>query len=220
MKISRDTSRKERAMPDRGGRHVTGCFFVLWLTVGCLSPAFSAEVNPHLDPAWISGKNTAAALGACRMTVVGASFWRDWMPIVSKPGPDGGSPLHVRVKLSLDNSAGEANKLSFRAAIVDRNGQSYPAPFRVLPNFRVLPDDVSRSYRTYDVEAKKAALSKYSVVWDGGLIPGETREVELATAEGPYLPAGSSIHVRIEWTDKKGNTVVVKTPDEPIKRTD
>jgi hypothetical protein len=220
MKFPRIAGVKESAMSNRSARHVTGWLFALWLIVGCLRPAFSAEVNPYLDPPRISGKDNTVASGACRIAVVGTSFWRDWMPIVGKPGPDGGSPLHARVKLSLDNSAGDAGKLSFRVVIVDQNGQSYSSTFRVLPNFRVLPDEIFKACRNYDDEAKKAAIAKYNVLWDGGINPGEVREVELATAEGPYLPVGSSIHVRIEWTDQKGNTVVVRSPDEPIKRTD
>jgi hypothetical protein len=220
MKFLGVAGMKGRWIPDLAARQVIEWFLSVCLIAGGLCPSFAADVNPNLDPARISAEVTAAGSGACRITVVGTSFWRDWMPIVSKPGPDGGSPLHVRVKLSVDNSTGGANKLSFRAEIVDHKGQSYSAPFRVLPNFRVLPDDVFKSYRTYDVQTKKAVDAKYNVMWDGGLDPGESREVELATAEGPYLPVGSSIHVRIEWTDKKGGMAVARTPDEPIKRTD
>jgi hypothetical protein len=220
MKISRVAGEKGKWTPGRARRNVAVGIFAVGFTVGCLRPSFAAEINPYPGPAQISAKETAAAPDTCRVAVVGAYFWRDWMPIVGKPGPDGGSPLHARVKLSLDNSAGDANKLSFRVLIVDQNGQSYSAPFSVLPNFRVLPDDVFKSYRTYDAESKKAVIVKYNVRWDGGRSQGEIREVELATAEGPYLPVGSSIHVRIEWTDKNDATAVVRTPDEPIKRTD
>lgn len=211
---------KERRVPGSIKGHVTGWVFAVCLIAGCLCPAFAAEINPYFDPAWISEKGTVAHSGNCKITAVGTYFWRDWMPIVRLPGPDGGSPLHARVKLTFDNSAGDANKFSFRATIVDNKGQSHPVPFRVLPNFRVLPDDVFKLYRTYDDETKKAVVTKYNVMWDGGLNPGETRDVELITAEGPYLPVGSSIHVRIEWTDKKSDKVVVNTPDGPIERTD
>jgi hypothetical protein len=49
---------------------------------------------------------------------------------------------------------------------------------------------------------------------------GEIREIELAMDEGPYLPAGSSIHVWMEWSGNKGDIVVIQTPDQPIERTD
>ena len=220
MKIPGAVPMRKRWTAERTMRHVAGWVFPLCLIAGCLRPAFAGEINPYWNPAWNSTKGTTAQSGNCKITALATYFWRDWMPIVRSPGPDGGSPLHARVKLSLDNSAGDANQLSFRTAIVDQKGQSYAVPFRVLPNFRVLPDDVSRAYRTYGDTAKKAVIAEYNVLWDGGLKPGEIREVELVTAEGPYLPVGSSIHVRIEWTDKKGDTVVVRTPDALIKRTD
>ncbi len=70
------------------------------------------------------------------------------------------------------------------------------------------------------LENIQAAIQEYLAAVRDSLQGGEIREVELATAEGPYLPVGSSIHVRIEWTDKKGDTEVVRTPDESIRRTD
>jgi hypothetical protein len=77
----------------------------------------------------------------------------------------------------------------------------------------------SKAYRGYDAEAKKEAMEKYNVVWDGVLKKGEGREVEIMTSEGPYLPAGSRIHVEITWTDEKGNSAALRTPDDDIKQT-
>lgn len=61
-------------------------------------------------------------IGKCRITAASIYAWRDWMPVVSKPGPDGGSPLHAKVTLTLDNSAGEATKLNCNAVVVDEKG--------------------------------------------------------------------------------------------------
>jgi hypothetical protein len=190
------------------------------LVMVCLCSAFAAEINPYLDPARSSTKGTGSQLGNCRITVLGTSFWRDWMPIVSRPGPDRGSPLRAKVMLSLDNSTGAANKLSFRVAIVDDKGQSHSVPFRVMPNHRVLPDDITKSYRTQGEETKKTVAAQYDLTWNGELKPGEVREVELATADGPYLPVGSRVHLEITWTDKRGDSVTVRTPDTQIQRTD
>ena len=190
------------------------------LVMVCLCSAFAAETNPYLDPARSATKGTASQLGNCRITVLGTYFWRDWMPIVSRPGPDRGSPLRAKVKLSLDNARGTASKLSFRAVVVDDKGQSYPVTFHVLPNYRVLPDDVSKSYRTLDEATKKTVAAQDDLTWNGELKPGEVREVELATADGPYLPVGSRVHLEITWTDKRGDSVTVRTPDAQIQRTD
>ena len=122
--------------------------------------------------------------------------------------------------MSLDNSAGDANKFTFRTAIVDDKGQSYPVAFRVFSNSRNLPDDNAKSHPTYNMETGTAVTGKYNVMWDGELNRGAIREIELATAEGPYLRVGSSVHLRIEWTDQEGDTAVVSAPDEFIGRTD
>jgi hypothetical protein len=124
------------------------------------------------------------------------------MPIVSSPGPDGGSPLRAKINLAFDNSKGGDNSFSFQVVIIDSKGQSYPVPFKILPNYRVLPEDVVKSYRDMNEEAKKAAIVQYNVFWNGRLKAGEIREVVLATSEGPYLPVKSRIQAEITWTDE------------------
>jgi len=120
----------------------------------------------------------------------------------------------------MDNSKGDANKFSLKAVVVDANGQSYPVAPKVLPNFRVLPDEVANAFRSYDEGTKKDVIARYHVEWDGALKPGESRVVELATAEGPYLPVRSLIHMEITWTNQKSESVTVRTPEAEINRTD
>jgi hypothetical protein len=106
-------------------------FMLLTITV-CSAwtnrPASDTNINPYVNPDWF--KETVYELGACKIQVLKEYFWRDWMPIVSRPGTDGGSPLYSKVTLSLDNSIGGSNKLSFQAVIVDNKGRSYPANFQ------------------------------------------------------------------------------------------
>jgi hypothetical protein len=204
----------------RTPRYVTKWIFAVYLIAGCLCSSFASEINPYLDPAQFSAKGSVFELGPCKIMVLQTYFWRDWMPIVDRPGPDRGSPLHAKIKLKLDNSMGGTNKLSFQAVIVDDKGQSHSVPFHVLPNFQVLPEAVWKSYRNLDEETKRSVVAKYNVMWNGELKPGETREVDLSTSEGPYLPVGSIIHVEITWMDQQGNTLIVRTPDERIHRTD
>jgi hypothetical protein len=191
------------------------------LFAGYLGFSLSAEINRIPNRARNAAKDTVVQCGKCRITVLGTYFWRDWMPIVRSPGPDGGSPLHVRINLSLDNSSGDVNKLTFRAAIVNDKGQSYSVPFRISPSFGDLAGNVSKSPRIYSIGTPKAGTGNSDgEMWDGGLNPGEIREIELAIADGPYLPVGSSVHVEIECSDKQGNMAVARTPDESIERTD
>ena len=220
MNFLKKSAIKAILMRRRTMRCLTGPIFALCLVASYLCPVLAAETNPYYDPAWILEKATAVQSGKCRIMALRTYPWRDWMPMVANPGPDGGSPLRIKVSLRFDNSRGEAEKLSFRTFVVDSNGHSHPVVFRVLPNFRVLPDAIAKSYPSYDNETRKSAMAKYNVIWDGTLGAGETRDAELITNQGPYLPVGSKIHVRIEWSDSRGNTVVLNTPDEPIARTD
>ena len=217
LKISAGNAIRKRRRTARRG---IGSIFALCLAVSCICPALAAGANPYYDPAWMLEKATVVQLGKCKIMVLRTYSWRDWMPIVATPGPDGGSPLRIRVSLRFDNSGGEAEKLSYRTFIVDSKGQSYPVNFRVLPNYHVLPDEIAKAYPSYDDEASKSVLVKYNVIWDGTLKAGETRDTELVANKGPYLPVGSNIQVRIEWSDGKGNAAVLQTPAEPVKRTD
>jgi len=161
----------------------------------------------------------AAELGGCKITALSVYFWRDWMPIVAHPGPDRGSPLYSKVKLLVDNSAGEAAELSFKALVFDENGQSYPATFSAQPDYQLLPKAVYESYSSLDEQGKKDALAKYHVIWDGAMKPGEVKELELLSHDGPYLPVGSRIHVEFTFTDPQGRSTTVKTPSDSINRT-
>lgn len=206
----------------RAHKGLAGWILAVILITGCatsMTPAYDPHYWRYGDESEKEG--TASELGKCKVYVIGAYFWRDWMQIVSRPGPDGGSQLHATVKMWLGNSSmWGACSLSFRAVIIDGNGRSHPTTFRVPPNYRVLPDDVSKKWRALGEEARKDAIAKYNVVWDGTLKAGEGRIVELLASEGPYLPVGSRIHVEVTWTDRKGNSAVVRTLDETIRRTD
>jgi len=181
----------------------------------------SASSNPYIDPAWVKADpDQAAELGACKLEVLRAYFWRDWMPIVAKPGPDGGSPLRARITLWLDNGKGQTVRPAFKAAFVDAKGQRYPAAFQILPNYRLLPVEVDKALFDYSEDDRRNALAKYRVNWDGVLYAGETRVVEISTGEGPYFVAKSPVRVEITWTDPTGKTATIKTPLQFIVRTD
>jgi hypothetical protein len=115
------------------------------------------------------------------------------MPDVEKPGPDGGSPLNASIQLRLDNSSGDRCTLSYSAVLTDHEKQSHPVDFHVQP----------------DASAD---------AWDGSLAKGEVRTIELVTHQGPYLPAGSNIVVRMDWKDQYGNTVSVTNLESSVER--
>lgn len=180
----------------------------------CLCPVPASGTDSPVDPPFVLAEVQASRLGGCEIRVLAAYFWRDFMPIVSRPGPDGGSPLRARIKMRLDNSRGADSQFSFRAVIVDEKGQPHPAPFRVVSQGRVPsdPDPGGKNKRTFAIG--------HDEMWPVEVKRSEIREVELVTADGPYLPVGSSVHVDITWTGQKGDPVIVRTPNGQIRRTD
>lgn len=183
------------------------------LAAAWLCPAYAAETNPD--------DGVVFKLGTCKISVLETYLWRDWMPLVGRPGPDKGSPLHSKIQLYLDNSAGSSAKFSFQGIIVSSKGQSSAVTFTVLPNYRLIPESIDNpeSWQTMDETARKAVIAKYNVLWSGELKPGETRKVELLSADGPYLPGGDTAAIKITLTDQKGRSVVVKSPSTLIHKT-
>jgi hypothetical protein len=218
--ISRIADMENKRIPGRNASHATAWVLVACLTTGFLCFAFSTNVKAGFDSSLIQAMDKTVQCGKCRITVLGIYCWRDWMPIVTKPGPDGGTPLYASVRLTLDNSAGDATELAFRAAIVDSKGQSYPVSFEIRPAARPFTDDISKSFRISGIAKDSAIVPTFRDSWNGKLNGGEIREIGIAAVDGPYLPAGSRVHVLMECTDKTGNTVVITTPDVRIERID
>jgi hypothetical protein len=192
----------------------TKWILMVWLVTGCLKTVSAAEND------YASTERTIFELGQCKITVLGLYAWRDWQPVVERPGPEGGSPLYVKVKLRVANQGTGTDTLSYRAVIIAEDGKSYEATFKILPNLGVMPDAAMESYGNLDDQGKKDMLAKYNVEWDGSLHSAEDRLVEIITHDGPYLPVASRIRVEINWTDAEGHSVVVRTPETNIERTD
>jgi hypothetical protein len=84
----------------------------------------------------------------------------------------------------------------------------------------LLPDRQWQGFREGDATLQKQLIDQYRVYWDGTLKAGESREVTLAIAEGPYLPLGTLFHAQVTWTDAKGGSGVLNMPNPIIHRTD
>ncbi len=145
-----------------------------------------------------SGARPAAAplpastrAGSLTVSVLRVSMARDWMPQVQKPGPDGGSPLGANVQLLLQNTGENDLQLTFAASIRDSQGRTYPASFVVLPG----------PYQ-----------------WKGMLAARQEVTIEIGSADGPYLPVGSTASVVVTWTTQDGAVLSVQSPQCEIKR--
>jgi hypothetical protein len=157
-----------------------------------LSQGSFADKNPYYTDPVDSVKNgDSVELGGCRFSILTPYLWRDWMPIVSRPGPDGGSPLRGKLTIKADNTKGVEQTVSFRIAIIDDKGESHSVPFTTDPTS-----------------------------WDGNIAAGAVAQCMLHIDNGPYLPAGSSVSLELTVTDKKSESATVKSRDIEINRTD
>jgi hypothetical protein len=168
------------------------CFVIMTAVIIFMSQGCFAEKNPYyIDPVDPAKKGDSVELGGCRFSILSPYLWRDWMPIVRRPGPDGGSPLRGKLTITADNTNGAEQIVSFRIAVIDDKGQSHSVPF------------------TTDPES-----------WDGNIAAGDVAHCALHIDNGPYLPAGSIVSIELTVTDQKGESVTVKSPDIEINRTD
>jgi RNA polymerase sigma factor (sigma-70 family) len=134
---------------------------------------------------------TTAKLGGADVSVKKPYAWRDWMPIVRKPGPDGGSPLMFVANLALKND-GAARKVRCRAYLGGGDKR---------------------------VEVK-AALTGKAGPWNGALAPREDAQIRFRVGNGPYLKVGNEVCLVLELSDEKGNAVTLRSPLVKVKRTD
>jgi len=129
-----------------GGWAKAGVLGVLMLWIGCARPL--ADQTNEARQASVSNPGAEAfKLEGCQITALTVYFWRDWMPIVEHPGPDRGSPLYAKAALFLDNSKGGEKKLSFKASVVDAEGQK-----DALSKYRLTWDCVLKAGETREVE--------------------------------------------------------------------
>ncbi len=127
------------------------------------------------------------AIGNVGVKVTSSGFSRDWMPIVQKPGPDGGSPLMGAIRVVIGNS-GAAGRLTFTGTFWDLSGTSYPATSTAM-NWSTGKD------------------------WDGTIPASAQLDIQVALRDGPYLPLNSRVFAVLTWTDQSGRTVSMRTEE-------
>jgi hypothetical protein len=170
---------------------------VLLLLAGCnkwdeVVPSVEKEPS-HRIPA-IDSVGESGNLGKCSVSIESVYCWRDWQPIVEKPGKDGGSPLYVKTNIHVDNSTGSATKLSWNAYAFEVTTGKYH-PIELLD---------------------KNGTPK----WHGEVGDSEVRTAELMTHDGPYLNVGSRIILVFRVEGQRGQTLWVKSKESIIERTD
>ena len=189
---------------------------------------YSAPNDPRLaasvkcsDATLADTPSTSIRIGNTKITLLNVYFWRDWQPIVAQPGKDGGSPLHLVVKLCIENNASIQTHLSYTAKIVEQSGRTYDLNLDASPNYRLIQDKDTRFPDNLDGKSRVALYKKYNIIWNGDLRPNETREVELTSHDGPYLSLDGLYAVEMLWIDATDNkSIKMVTPAEMIHRTE
>ncbi len=190
------------------------------LTQAPLRAADPPPTMPYQDVALIGKERDPVAVGATAISILRTYFWRDWMPVVAKPGPDGGSPLRGRLQFWVDNTRGPATSIAVKIHLMDEKGRTHPVSIRVEPNYRVFSPEVMDQFQAGDLATREKLMGEYRLIWDGTLEAGEARVVEFGFSDGPYLPARSRVRVEVTWTEDQGRTVLMRTPASFINRTD
>jgi len=109
-------------------------------------------------------------IGPVTVTLEDGGAYRDWMPIVGEPGPDGGSPLVASARLTVHNSGDAAVDLAIGDAGVVTKAGAFPIAVSVLSDVPPLPRRVP---------------------------PGEGVTMLVGTRSGPYLPVGTVLAMNI-----------------------
>lgn len=104
--------------------------------------------------------------------IVNLHAWRDWQPIVTRPGPDHGSPLMIGAEIKITNEAPSRKDAHWEAFIRDEDGINHPVEM-------------------WDTNSK--------VPWGGSIQPVSRFKVKLYTRSGPYLKAGKEIQLFIRF---------------------
>ena len=115
-------------------------------------------------------------------------LWRDWQPMVARPGKDGGSPLKVVATYTIVSAKTSAQKIHWRASLSARKGaQKYPLEM-------------------WEADSENP--------WGGNLKALETRKVRLRTSSGPYVKAGDMFVLEVTFN---GDGEELMSTSQPVK---
>ena len=168
---------------------MTFSFLMFLLGLSLCAADQPKEQIPDIDAIKESGN-----LGKCSVSVGSVYCWRDWQPVVEKPGADGGSPLYIKSNLQIDNSTGSTGRISWESYVLD--------------------------VETHEFHLVELVDKKGAPKWDGRISDSEVKESELMTHDGPYLAVGRQVILVFHLKDQSGRILWLKSKKVQIKRTD
>ena len=125
------------------------------------------------------------------------TLWRDFMPVVREPGPDGGARMAGWIVVRAANQGREAS-FTLEASVYDGAGNRHPVT--------VVAHD-------YDRETQ---FPGQEVLWTGSIGSGAVQWLELRLSAGPYLPVGSRAYVVLQWSERGGGRGSMRTAEVEI----
>ena len=134
----------------------------------------------------------------CEITITDANYQRDWMPIVSHPGPDGGSPLWTTVRFHVQSRASRAVPLRFSGWVFPQSGAAPQALTWMIRREGGL-DPVSR--------APSPSVS---------IVPNQALDLEMLSFDGPYVPLPNTVHAALRVRGSADSVLWLGAPPRAI----
>jgi hypothetical protein len=133
-------------------------------------------------------------VGDVTFTAGRVSLYRDFMPPVLDPGPDGGRPLGGAIEVEAANRGSRPQRFHVAASVYDQAGTRHPV-------------------------TAVARDMTHLMVGDGSLGPGEVRRFEVVLSGGPYLAVGSRAFVVLQFVRQDGDEGTIRTGDVEVTAT-
>lgn len=171
------------------------------LLYGCsvFTPPVSDALDSGLDSeADISdaanhSPSSSSRINGFDITLSDPYLWRDWQPVVSNPGADGGSPLQAAVTLLITNREEIKRSISWKAFLESADGERFPLHW-----------------------TDRAQIPQFAVT----LGSGQSYQLDLVAHNGPYLPVGSSVSINFEFEINGDQTGYLSSGSVSVERTD
>jgi len=145
------------------------------------------------SPSAPSDLGPSETIGSVTVEALNASYWRDFMPIVQKPGPDGGSPLMAAIAVRVTNDGPASTSLSLSGTIHESG--------------------------TGHAMTASAVDRQTGRPWNGVILGQTTLVVDVSLRDGPYLPVGSRAFAVITFEDVFRRSVSIRAPEGEIRAT-
>ena len=137
--------------------------------------------------------SSSSRINGFDITLSDPYLWRDWQPVVSNPGADGGSPLRAAVTLLITNGEEIKRAISWKTFLESADGEQFLLQW-----------------------TDRAQTPQFAAA----LGPGQTYEVELVAHNGPYLPVGSSVSIHFQFETDGDQTGHLSSGSVNVERTD